>query len=75
MGRTNIKFRDDEDDRRNKSSKGAKHSRNIPGQGMRVINNWSEEDYDDDEWSDDYDEFSYDESDEYNVNTTQTQRK
>lgn len=75
MGRTNSKFRDDEDDRRIKSSKGAKHSRNIPGQGMRVINNWSDEDYDDDEWSDDYDEFTYDESDEYNVNTTQTQRK
>ncbi len=74
MGRTISKFRDDDDDRRKKSSKAAKHSRNVPGQGMRVINNWSEEDYDVDEF-DEYDDFIYDESDEYNVNTTQTQRK
>lgn len=74
MGRTISKFRDDDDDRRKKSSKAAKHSRNVPGQGMRVINNWSEEDYDVDEF-DEYDDFVYDESDEYNVNTTQTQRK
>ena len=66
MGRTISKFRDDEDDRRRKSSKGAKHSKNIPGQGMRVINNWSEEDYDDE---------SYDDFDEYYDNISQTQRK
>lgn len=64
MGRTINKFRDDEDDRRIKSSKGAKHSRNIPGQGMRVINSWSEEEYDD----------SYLDDDEYYDNTSQTQR-
>lgn len=62
MGRTIIKYRDDDDDRRKKSSKGAKHSRNTPGQGMRVINSWSEEDYDDE---------SYDDDDEYYENTTQ----
>ena len=66
MGRTNSKFRDDEDDRRNKSSKGAKHSRNIPGQGMRVINNWSEEE--------EYDEYN-DSDDEYDAYISQTQRK
>lgn len=66
MGRTITKYRDDDDDnRRKKSSKSAKHSRNVPGQGMRVINSWSEEDYDD----------SYDDDDEYYENTTQTQRK
>lgn len=76
MGRTISKFRDDDDDRRNKSSKGAKHSRNIPGKGMRVINNWSADDYDYDD-IDEYDDFTYDESDadEYNDNTSQTQRK
>lgn len=46
MGHTS-KFRDDDDDRRNKSSKSAKHSKNIPGKGMRVINSWLEEDDDD----------------------------
>lgn len=67
MGRTISKFRDDEDDRRRKSSKGAKHSKNIPGQGMRVINNWSADEYDDDD--------SYDFDDEYYDNISQTQRK
>lgn len=67
MGRTISKFRDDEDDRRKKSTKSLKHSKNIPGKGMRVINNWSEEDYD-----------KYDDSDldyEYRKNTSQTLRK
>jgi hypothetical protein len=67
MGRTISKFRDDEDDRRKKSSKSLKHSKNIPGKGMRVINNWSEEEYN-----------KYDNSDldyEYNKYTSQTQRK
>jgi hypothetical protein len=67
MGRTISKFGDDEDDRRKKSTKSLKHSKNIPGQGMRVINNWSEEDYN-----------TYDNSDldyEYNKYTSQTQRK
>lgn len=62
MGRTLNKFHE-EDDRKKKS---AKHSKNIPGKGMRVINNWSEED--------DYDEYD-DSDDEYYENITQTQRK
>jgi len=65
MGRTISKFRDEEDDRR-RLSKGAKHSKNVPGKGMRVINNWSEED--------EYDEYE-DFNDEYDAYTTQTQRK
>ena len=59
MGRTINKY--DEEDRR--KIKPAKHSRNIPERGMRVINSWSEE-----ENSDDLDY-------EYNDNTSQTQRK
>ena len=50
MGKTTYKYRDD-DDRTKKNSRGAKHSRNIPGRGMRVINNVYDEDedfYDDD---------------------------
>ena len=76
MGRTISKFRDDEEDRR-RSSKSAKHSKNIPGEGMRVINNWSAEDYDDYDDFDEYDDFTYDESDpdEYNAYISQTQRK
>lgn len=66
MGRTIIKYRDEEDDRRIKSSRGAKHSRNIPGKGMRVINSWSEEDY----GSYDSDDLDY----EHDANTSQTQR-
>lgn len=67
MGRTNQKYREDEDEySRKKSSKTAKHSRNVPGQGMRVINSWSEEEYDDE---------SYDFEDEYYDNTTLTHRK
>ena len=46
MGRTNSKFTDYDDDRNHRTHKGAKHSRNIPGQGMRIINNWSDEDDD-----------------------------
>ena len=71
MGRTLHKREDDDDRRKNKS---AKHSKNIPGQGMRVINTWSEEDevYDFDE---NYEEFTNDESDEYYENTSLTQRK
>lgn len=72
MGRTLHKMRDDEDDRR--KNKSAKHSKNIPGQGMRVINTWSEEDdvYDFDE---NYEVNIDDESDEYYENTSLTQRK
>lgn len=73
MGRTISKYRDDEDDYgRKKSSKNAKHSRNIPGEGMRVINKWSEDDIDEeDEWSD----FDIELDDEYNAYISQTQRK
>jgi hypothetical protein len=47
-------------------SKSAKHSKNIPGKGMRVINNWSEEE--------EYDEYN-DSDDEYDAYISQTQRK
>jgi hypothetical protein len=66
MGRTIHKYREDEDSRR--KNKSAKHSKNIPGHGMRVINNWSEEIDDDDK------SFEIDE-DEYYDNTTFTQGK
>lgn len=71
MGRTNHKYRDDDEDRR--KNKSAKHSKNIPGKGMRVINNWSEEYDDDDLYEEEYiDEYD---NDEYYANTTLTQRK
>lgn len=38
---------DDDDVRHTRKNKPAKHSRNIPGQGMRVLNDWQEDDYDD----------------------------
>jgi len=63
MGRTIFKYRDDDDSRR-KSQKSAKHSRNVPGQGMRYINNWSEED---DDW--------VNQSDDDEDNTPQILRK
>lgn len=68
MGRT-INNYDDDDRRKNKP---AKHSKNIPGKGMRVINNWSEE-YDDIDLEEDDYLPEYD--DEYYENITQTQRK
>ena len=70
MGRTYVNKREfDELDRPQKiKGKSLKHSRNTPGKGMRVINNWSEEDYDD------YDD-SYDTDDEYYDNTSLTHRK
>jgi hypothetical protein len=64
MGRTIHKYREDDDSRR--KNKSAKHSKNIPGHGMRVINNWSEENYD---------EELYETEDEYYDNTTFTQGK
>lgn len=67
MGRTIFKYRDDDDNRR-KSTKSAKHSRNTPGQGMRYINNWSEED---DDWVNQSD----DDKDKYSANTPQILRK
>lgn len=62
MGRTIQKYRDDDEDNRRKN-KSAKHSKNIPGKGMRVINSWSEEDIDDDDFDENYEDFTYDESD------------
>lgn len=45
MGRTLHKHRDEDDERSSRhKNKSPKHSRNIPGRGMRVINSWSEED-------------------------------
>ena len=73
MGRTISKFHDD-DERNRKSSKAAKHSKNIPGEGMRVINNWSEENLDDDYMSE-FDEYEDELYDEYNEYISQTQRK
>ena len=73
MGRTISKFRDD-DDRQNKSSKSAKHSKNIPGEGMRVINSWSEDNFDEDDWFE-VDEYADDLHDEYNDYISQTKRK
>ena len=61
MGRTINKY-DDENDRRR--AKPAKHSRNVPGEGMRVINSWSEEE------EADSNDLDY----EHDANTTQTQR-
>lgn len=53
MGKTNHKVKSyDEEERSRKNSRGAKHSRNVPGKGMRVINSWYEED-DDDYFDDD----------------------
>lgn len=46
---------DDEDERPRRQGKGAKHSRNIPGKGMRIINSWYDEDEDYD-----YDDFEED---------------
>lgn len=53
MGKTTHKQREyDDEDKNRKHSRGAKHSRNIPGKGMRVINSW----YDDDDSDDFYDD-------------------
>ncbi len=49
MGRTLHNYNDREDDRKtvkNKFTKPAKHTKNTPGSGMRVINKWSEESVD-----------------------------
>ena len=48
----NYRFDDDEDRTRRHAGR-AKHSRNIPGKGMRVINSWYEEDDDYDDFEDD----------------------
>lgn len=44
MGRTLQNYSDRDDDRKSvKYAKPAKHSKNFPGRGMRIINKWSEE--------------------------------
>lgn len=71
MGRTIYKFRDEDDDRSNRrNNKSPRHSRNIPGKGMRVINSWSEEEDIELNFNDDVET-----EDEYYDNTPQTQRK
>ena len=52
MGRKNN-F-DDEDERKPHRKGKPKHSRNMPGQGMRVINRYVEEDDYDDPFDDDF---------------------
>lgn len=63
MGRT-TRFDDDDSFRQNKSPK---HARNQRGQGMRIINRWSEEDV----YSDD----NIDNDDQYYANTSQYNAK
>lgn len=45
--RTNKSY--DSEDRKQKNSRGSKHTRNIPGRGILVINSW----YEDDDYFDD----------------------
>ena len=73
MGRTLNKSNDDALNKR-----APKHSKNIPGKGMRIINNWSEE-IDDDElegmrYHAEYDSFD-DEDDKYCGKILQTHFK
>lgn len=71
MGRTIYKFRDEDDERSSRrNNKSPRHSRNIPGKGMRVINSWSEEEDIELNFNDDVET-----EDEYYDNTPQTQRK
>lgn len=54
MGKTSYKHskKYEDEDRTHRNNRGAKHSRNIPGQGMRVINDYyddEDDDYFDDE--------------------------
>lgn len=56
MGKTSHKHskKYDDEERSHRNNRGAKHSRNIPGQGMRVINDYYE-DEDDDYFDDELD--------------------
>jgi hypothetical protein len=60
MGRTYAHRREIDDQDRQPKNKQRKHSRNAVGEGMRVINNWSDDDY-----------LMYEDSDEYYENTSQ----
>lgn len=69
MGRTFRNYRDEEERSYSKTRKFSKHSRNEPGKGMRILNEYEE---------DSHDEFDEDIRDEYNDNTAQyydTRRK
>lgn len=52
------RYDEDDEDRTRRITKKAKHSRNEPGKGMRIINSWYDEsdDFDDD---DDFNETVY----------------
>ena len=70
MGRTLNNYNDRDDDRKttkSKFAKSAKHTKNIPGSGMRVINKWSEEPYDVKDL--DRDSFNLDEDGEFEYNS------
>ena len=69
MGRTLHNYDDRDDDRRavkNKFTKPAKHTKNTPGSGMRVINKWSEESDDIEDL--DRDSFNLDEDGDFEYN-------
>ena len=67
MGRTLQNNSDRDDDRKSvKYAKPAKHSKNFPGKGMRVINKWSEEPDDIDDL--DRDSFNLDDDGEFEYN-------
>lgn len=63
---TQEKYRQYEDDGESKSLKRLKHARNQKGKGMKVLNSYVEEDYDDEDL--DYDFEAYYEDDN-NTNT------
>lgn len=67
MGRTYTNKRDDDWESSSRKGRYTKHSRNIPGKGMRIINRMSEDDYEDVESDHEYDDI--------NDDTTLTQRK
>lgn len=61
MGRTYRNYKDEEELSYSKTKKFSKHSRNEPGKGMRILN----------EYEDDYEQDDHEDFEEYNVNTTQ----
>lgn len=67
MGRTFRQFSERDDEGFSSKKKNLKHSRNIPGKGMRVLNEYDE--FDDDLYDESYDDNSYDEDiSQYTVN-------
>lgn len=55
MGRTFRNYRDEEELSYSKVKKYSKHSRNEPGKGMRILNEYDIDDDDDDYLDDEYD--------------------